>query len=208
MRSSRPQKEIWFVFCDVSKAFDRVRYGGLLHELERIGLTGKLLLCFGSYLTNRRQWVTTGSATSHTAGVPQGSVLGPLLFLIFINDIVENIGYDICLVGNDATLFIDFHDEATGTNMINSDLIDIKRWADNWLVSLCSQQTESTLLQLKKPGTHHFPYISETPWYMKWTAINTWETHWAKTCHGEITSKIFLWKLENALISRSSLCTD
>ena len=147
------KKEVRLVFCDISKAFDRVWHDGLLHKLEKIGITGKLLLWFGSYLTNRRQRVTIGNATSHTgtisAGVPQGSVLGPLLFLIFINDIVENIGCNIRLFADDTTLFIDFHDEATGTNMINRDLLAIKRWADKWLVSFCPQKTESMLVTLK-----------------------------------------------------------
>ena len=102
------------------------------------------------YLTNRRQRVTIGNATSHTgtisAGVPQGSVLGPLLFLIFINDIVENIGCNIRLFADDTTLFIDFHDEATGTNMINSDLLAIKRWADKWLVSFCPKKKQNLCL--------------------------------------------------------------
>ena len=62
---------------------------------------------------------------------------------------MENIGCNIRLFADDTTPFIDFHDEATGTNMINSDLLATKRWADKWLVYFCPQKTESMLETLK-----------------------------------------------------------
>ena len=72
---------------------------GLLFKLRKLGLNGGLLEWFGSYLSNRKQRVILNNATSKTgtinAGVPRGSVLGLLLFLVFINDITENIGTNI-----------------------------------------------------------------------------------------------------------------
>ena len=142
------------VFCDFSKAFDRVRHIGLLFKLRKLGLNGGLLECFGSYLSNRKQRVILNNATSKigtiNAGVPQGSVLGPLLFLIFINDITENIGTNIRLFADDTTLFIDFNDEVEAVNNINSDLATINKWAEQWLVSFCPSKTESLLVSLKK----------------------------------------------------------
>ena len=138
------KKEVQLVFCDISKSFDRVWPDELLHKPEKVGIIGKLLLWCGSYITNRRQHVTIGNATSQigtiSAGVPQDSVLGPLLFLRFINDIVANICCNVRLFADDTTLFIDFHDEAIGATMIDSDLLAIKRWADTWLVSFCPQK--------------------------------------------------------------------
>ena len=94
-------KEIRVVFCDISKAFDRVWHIGLLHKLRAIGCSAKVTEWFASYLSNRRQRVVINSQTSEWefifAGVPQGSILERLLFLIFINDIVKHIGASIHL---------------------------------------------------------------------------------------------------------------
>ena len=88
-------KEVRVVFCDISKAFDRVWHRGLIHKLRDMGCSESLLKWFTSYLSKRKQRVVLNGLASEwifiTAGVPQGSILGPLLFLVYINDIVNEL---------------------------------------------------------------------------------------------------------------------
>ena len=106
---------------------------GLLYKLKAAGVTGEVLDWFKSYLPGRKQRVVLPSAvsnwTSIKAGVPQGSILGPLLFLLYINDIVIDIGSSIRLFADDTSLFIIVEDPITAAGSLNMDLDKISKWA-------------------------------------------------------------------------------
>ena len=97
------------LFLDISKAFDKVWHEGLIHKLKSNGISGNLLSFFENYLSQRHQRVTLNGSESSwrsiSAGVPQGSVLGPLLFLIYINDLTENIKSQMRLFADDSSIF-------------------------------------------------------------------------------------------------------
>ena len=120
-------KEVRVVFCDISKAFDRVWHRGLLHKLAGMGLSEGLLRWFKSYLSHQRQRVVLNGVESNwadvLAGVPQGSILGPLLFLIYINDIVNNIRSSIRLFADDTTIYIIIDNPQTAAFILNTDLL-------------------------------------------------------------------------------------
>ena len=122
-------KEIRVVFCDISKAFDRVWHAGLIRILEYAGVTGKLLDWFKNYLLDRRQSVLLPGVNSDWskifAGVPQGYILVPLLFLIFINDIVNGICSYIRLFADDTSLFIIVDYPVASAERPNAGLIKI-----------------------------------------------------------------------------------
>ena len=132
-------KEVRVIFCDISKAFDRVWHEGLIYKLNRIGIRGKLLRWFMSYLSNRKQRVVISGQSSEVhkikAGVPQGSILGPLLFITFINDIVCDISCHIRLFADDTSLFIIVEDPYTAAELLNNDVEKIHQWSNQWLVN-------------------------------------------------------------------------
>ena len=150
------KKDVRIVFCDQSKAFDRVWHEGLLFKLKCIGISGKLLEWFSDYLKNRKQKVVINGIISDIlfilAGVPQGSVLGPLLFLIYINDITDGINAGIKLFADDTSLYIIFdgNDVNQATEVLNSDLQTVNEWAKKWLVTFNPQKTKSLYISLRK----------------------------------------------------------
>ena len=124
------------IFLDISKAFDKVWHDGLLFKLESNGISGNLLDFLKSYLSSRSQRVVLNGIYSNwmgmEAGVPQGSVLGPLLFLVYINDLTDNISSHMKLFADDSSLFARVTDVTDTQQKLENDLQVITEWAHQW----------------------------------------------------------------------------
>lgn len=111
----------------------------LLHKLSALNIDPGVLSWIQSFLSSRSQFVVTNDSTSHAApvesGVPQGSVLGPLLFLIYINDLPDNISSQICLFADDCVIYRKVTN-ASDIATLQSDLNNISNWCLTWCMEL------------------------------------------------------------------------
>ena len=143
----------FMVFCDVSKAFDRVSHKGLIFKLKQLGIDGSILKWVSNYLDNRQQRVVIKSCKSNfrntNAGVPQRSVLAPLLFLICINDIAESLLSITRLFADDSSLLYSASNIHDTEWIIYHDLQILVAWAKRWLINFNPAKTEAVLFTLK-----------------------------------------------------------
>ena len=124
------------IFLDISKAFDKVWHDGLLFKLKKYGIEGDLLLLLKNYLKNCKQRVVLNGQTSKwrkiNSIVLQGSVLRPLLFLIYINDLTDGITSICKIYADDTSLFSKVQDINRSANELNCDLEKVSNWARQW----------------------------------------------------------------------------
>ena len=140
------------VALDISKAFDKVWHAGLLHKLKSYGICGRIFRIIESFLHDRKIKVILdgqhSSTYSITSGVPQGSILGPILFLIFINDLPDNIISELAIFADDTSLYSCLNEkcglferlELAGS--LELDLSSVTEWGSQWLVTFNSAKTK------------------------------------------------------------------
>jgi len=137
------------IYLDFAKAFDSVPHERLLKKLEAYGIAGNLQAWSRAFLTGRRQRVLVNGEPSSwsevLSGVPQGSVLGPLYFIIFINDMPEAVHNFIALFADDAKLFSSiscFKDQ----EHLQEDLANLQNWADKWQLRFNAKKCKVPIL--------------------------------------------------------------
>ena len=125
------------VYMDYQKAFDKVPHGRLLTKLKAYNLSSKVINWIKEYLTDRSQCVEVNGKASEwlpvTSGKPQGSVLGPLLFLIHINDLPDNIISDVYMYADDTKLYREIKTIEDQKNL-QKDLDTLTKWSEMWLL--------------------------------------------------------------------------
>ena len=148
------------VALDISKAFNRVWHAGLLHKLKSYGISGQIFGLISSFLSNRQLQVVLDGKSSQEypvqSGVPQGSILGPALFLLYINDLPDDVICNIAIYADDTTLYSkcnqasDLWQQLELASEFESDLRGTVDWGSKWLVDFNAGKTQLVLFDRSK----------------------------------------------------------
>jgi len=151
------------IYFDFQKAFDTVPHHRLLMKLKAYGIQDQLLKWIESFLSNRKQRVSVNGSKSSwedvVSGVPQGSVLGPVLFVIYINDLPRNVLSTIKLFADDTKLFRQVS-TPQDCQLLQNDITTLEEWSKNWL--LCFHPNKCKVLRIGK-GHPEFQYQMTSP---------------------------------------------
>ena len=133
-------------FFDIRKCFDCIPHDGLLSKLSKYGITGVELKWFHSYLTNRMQYTIfkdeKSTATTLTSGIPQGSALGPCLFLLFVNDLVCAIKNSIInIYADDTLIYVNDENVITASRKLQEDINNVAQWFHKNKLSISIEKT-------------------------------------------------------------------
>jgi hypothetical protein len=154
------------LLLDFSKAFDKVPHQRLALKLHHYGIRGHTLKWIQSFLNNREQCVSVNGAHSQwspvKSGVPQGSVLGPTLFLVYINDIVDDVKSNIRLFADDSILYREIRGPEDHA-ILQEDLSTVFKWTDTWQMSFNASKCQLlTITRRTKPNLLNYSVDNKT----------------------------------------------
>ena len=155
------------VFLDLAKAFDKVNHKCLLRKIDNYGIRNNIYYWIESFLGNRTQQVQVEGALSHpadvTSGVPQGTVLGPLLFLLYINDLPRYVstGTEVRLFADDTALFRPIKSNYDHLRL-QADLLNLQEWESDWSMEFHPGKCELLrVTKMKEPSIYNYTIHSQ-----------------------------------------------
>ena len=151
------------IYMDFMKAFDKVPHRRLVVKMERYGISERIINWVKDFLHNRKQKVSVNGEESAdhdvTSGIPQGSVLGPVLFVIYINDMPECVDAPIYLFADDTKIYNEIN-KAGAKGLLQKDLDSLQKWSDTWLLKFHPNKCKVVTVNISKKkqnslGTYH-----------------------------------------------------
>lgn len=142
------------VFLDVAKAFDKVWHQGLLYKMTRAGCSTAMVKIIASYLHRRKFKAKIGSSTStekqYTAGVPQGSLLAPTLFNIYVSDMPKSPRTDLALYADDTAVYTSSRSPTLVCKYLQQALDDLTEWFDKWRIKINASKTQAVFFTRRR----------------------------------------------------------
>ena len=149
---------------DFTKVFDKVPHKRLIHKLKYYGITGPISSWIESFLAERTQQVVINGSASIpiqvTSGVPQGTVLGRLFFLLYINDLPNNLISNVRLFADDCLIYLLFKSD-NDTSLLQNYLLKLEEWQNTWFMKLNPTKCFTMTLASRKPTQNLYTFCGQ-----------------------------------------------
>ena len=154
----------YLIWSDVEKAFDSVPHQRLLSKIKSYGIEGSIFKWLSSFLHNRLQRVVLNGTSSQWApvksGVPQGSVLGPLLFVLYINDLPDNVTCGIKLFADDTKIYSTIKN-ISNILLLQKNLDMVNEWSHKWLLKFNADKCKLLQLGNSSPANYYLSSLDD-----------------------------------------------
>ena len=164
-KSLDKKETVDMAILDFTEAFDKVPHKRLIHKLNYYGITGSIATWIETFLTGRTQQVVVNVATSTstivTSGVPHGTVLGPLLFLLYLNDLPDNLSTSVRLFADDGIVYTPIRSQ-NESSLLKNDLHKLQKWQDTWLMKFNPNKCYRMTLSTRTPTSNMYTFCGQT----------------------------------------------